>query len=197
MTDESVVPTSAEDLAGRVTGVDWTVVVLLAIGTFSLGYVVTGLVVVLGPSRIEADLGTVVVLLGFVFYSAHNVPYETGLGTQDLLASPETAGQAISPAVYYAIPIVLLLAAGVVLARRATSRRVDPVETVVATLGFSLGYLCLAVLGTQVVRLQGPLGTATLVVERAVLFGLAYPLLFATIGAGIAVLGDVLRRETR
>lgn len=197
MTDEPVGPPDADEFAQRLSGIDWNTVVVLAIGTFLLGYVLTGALVVLGPSEIETDAATYVVLLGFVFYSAHNVPFEAGGITQDLLANPSTAGQAVSPLFYYAIPIVLLLAAGIILARHATERRFDPLEKLFATVGFSLGYLVVMVLGTYVLTIPGPSGRATLVFERAALFGLLYPLLFTTMGTGIAVIGALLRTQTR
>lgn len=195
MTAESTAQTETDDIAERLSSVTFPAAVVLGVGTFLLGYVLTGLLVTIGPSVVDADLATYVVVLGFVFYSAHNVPYETTLGQTNLLADPTTAGQAIPSIVYFAIPIVLSVAAGVVLARSLTDRPLDPIQTLYALLGYSLGYLLVAVAGTFVLTIPGPGGTATLVFERAVLFGLLYPLLFGTIGAGVAAIGTYLQAD--
>jgi hypothetical protein len=187
-----------EDLvADRLGGLDWPRLLALGPAAFVAGYVVTVLVVVLGPSSVSGDPADVLLLLVFLFYSAHNVPLAVdGVGQIDWLAqagSGATPPPAVPVAVFYAIPILVLLGGGAVLARRLDGVD-DPVRVGAAVGALAASYAVVAVAGTVLFRESSVFGgTARLVPVDAAVYGLAYPLAFATIGAVVTVLLGHLR----
>lgn len=142
-------------------------------------------------------------LVGFsgnILYSSHFVDSEvetptlaggTQTQTQNLLSEGATE---LSELVYYAVPIVVLLLAGIGLARavNATDVEVGAVAGAVS----AIGYVVLTVAGTFIfeynrdVTFAGqPAGEATAMPElgvvTVVVMGLLYPIVFGAIGGAI------------
>lgn len=168
-----------------------------------VGYLLTAALFVVGPASITADVGIrfQLVQYAFVFYNAHLVDVVTvvadsavpGGRTNLLLAS--TGGTAVPIPVYFAIPVVLLLAvAGHVTDRwltRPTAAQVPLVGAAVA-LGYGLVLITGRFLATRTVSAGTQTATGSPDLVQTVAFGLAIPAIVATAGAGLAL---VIRRR--
>jgi len=173
---------------------------LLAVGimTFVTGYVVTSLVMLV---VVDADMSrplVLVVFFAFIFYSAHQIPAVTSDGRivdqLQVFANPATADLGVPVAVFYAIPIVLLVAMGVLGTRLYTSDYLDPRQVVAGVGLLTVGYAIMAILGTQIVQSTTNFGgVATPHLRSALLFGILYPLVFGAIGAGLVNVVESLR----
>lgn len=188
------------DLSERLSGLSWPGILLGGAGAFLVGYALTVLVVVLGPGETTGGVWGVLVLLAFVFYSAHNVPVDaSGLGQIDWLetaASSTTPDPSIPLVVYYAIPILVLVGTSILVTSRCTDRELNPVQSIVAVLGMAGAYALLAVAGTFVFTSRTIFNTpAQLVLTDALIFGVAYPLVFGTIGAAVVGIVSYARRQ--
>jgi len=184
-------PPAVSALLDRLDGLGWGALVATGAGAFLVGYGLTVFVVVVGPSTIDGGLFGVLTLLAFVFYSAHNVPVEVaGMDRIDWLvqtASPSTPEPAVPVVVFYAIPVVVLLGASLVVAVRVVDRAQDPTRVGAGVLAFVVGYWLAMVAGTFVFTSESIFdGPARLVLTDAAVFGFVYPLVFGTIGAGLA-----------
>jgi hypothetical protein len=192
---------SFEDaVAERLEGMDWPWLLAAGPAAFVAGYVLTVLAVVLGPSSIGGEILNALKQLVFVFYSAHNVPLEvSGIGRLDWLtqaASPGTASPDTPVVVFYAIPMLVLVATGIVVTVRVLDRVDDPARIAAAVAALGASYAVVAIAGTFVftdTSLVG--GPARLALADAALFGLAYPLAFGAIGAGLAGAVEYVRRN--
>ena len=97
---------------------------------------------------------------------------------------------------YSAHNVLVLLATGLGVASRPVRRTDDPVRVGAAIVAVAAGYAVAMVAGTFVFTSQSVFGgLARLPVEDALLFGLAYPLVFATLGAGVAGIVAHLRTD--
>ncbi|MEF8774217.1 MAG: hypothetical protein V5A23_02910 [Halobacteriales archaeon] len=115
--------------------------------------------------------------LGWVVYNAHLVPTRVWLSVNVIELSAESL--ALPPAVYYAVPPLVLFAGGWTAALRAP----PGAWRVVAGAGIVLGYLPAAVLGA--VATTTPAG-GPVFVTATLLAGVAYPVAFGTVGALVA-----------
>lgn len=190
----------ADEIAERAEGLRWAVLALAGVGAYLVGYGLTVLIAVVGPSDTQVGPGTLLNQMGFVFYSAHNVPLDvSGIGRMDWLgvaARPDTPEPSVPVLVFYAVPVVVLLAVGLVVAFRLVERTDDPVQVGVAVVAVAASYAVAMIAGTFVFTSQSVFGgPARLSLEDAVLFGLAYPVVFATFGAGAAGILAYLRSQ--
>jgi hypothetical protein len=120
-------------------------------------------------------------LVGWVFYSAHNVAVEVpGLfGSTAVTLVGETFSSAL-----FVLPPVVLLAGGAAVALLGGVER--PVAGGVAGLAVTIGYLPLAAIGAVLVGIDIGNATAGPTVAAAVLLaGLVYPLVFGAIGGAV------------
>jgi hypothetical protein len=173
---------------------------LLAVGimTFVSGYVVTALVMLV---VVDADMSrplVLVVFFAFIFYNAHQIPAVVGDGRfvdqLEVFANPATADLAVPVVVFYAIPMVMLVAMGVLGTRLYTSNYLDPRQVIAGVLLLTAGYAAMAILGTQIVQTSTNFGgVATPHLQSTLLFGLLYPLVFGAIGAGLVNVVESLR----
>lgn len=183
---------SAGDLLDRVPIVQSVVAGLAA-------WVASFVVIVILIAATE-DGDDLVGFSGNILYSSHFVDSEvetptitggTQTETQNLLSEGATE---LSEFVYYAVPIVVLLLAGIGLARavNATDVEVGAIAGAVS----AIGYVVLTVAGTfifefnQEITIQGqPVGEATATPELGVItvvvMGLLYPIVFGAIGGAI------------
>lgn len=187
-------------VAERLDGMDWPWLLAAGPAAFVAGYAVTVLVVVLGPSSLGDDVLNGLKQLVFVFYSAHNVPLEvSGFGRVDWLtraASPATAPPDTPVVVFYAIPMLVLTVTGVVVAVRILDRIDDPIRIAAAVGALGASYVLVAIAGALVVTDTSLLGgPARLALADAALYGLAYPLAFGTVGAGLAGAAEYVREN--
>lgn len=181
----------------RAEAVDWVGAAAVGVLAFPAGYVLTGLIVVLG-GQTSGDILGVLLLLGFVFYSSLNIPADiTGGGQIDYLASvadPATAAPSVPIFVYYAVPIFVLVGAGALASVRLLEGRPDPIETGLTVLGLAVGFAGMAVVGSFAfvsTTLTGE--TARIALLQAVIFGFAYPLVFGLLGAGLVQIVETYR----
>jgi hypothetical protein len=161
--------------------------------TYGVGYVLTylltsGDVRESGLARItEAVTGDEVVwqIVGWLFYNAHfastlvdvDVPLVGGSSTVNFIA--ESA--AIS-ALLYAVPALLLVAAGIALARRHLTSD-EPLDAARTGALVVVGYLPLAIVGTFLFRVSaGGSSAGPDLIPALALAGVAYPLVFGALG---------------
>lgn len=177
-------------------GIEPIALVAVGIMTFVVGYVITTLIVVVGPSETAGGLTAVALQLGLIFYSAHLVPANlSGGGQFDWLSTvaANPGDPAVPLIVFYAIPMVLLIASAVLAIRTYTTDRLDPREVLGAVVFLAIGYAVMAVLGTFLVQARLQDQTASPDLFLAAVFGLLYPLIFGAIGAGLANVVESLR----
>jgi hypothetical protein len=119
--------------------------------------------------------------VGWLFYNAHFVAtrIEGFGGTQSENFIAGSDGGAIT--LLYLVPIVLLLAAGVVIAQVADAD--DPSAGATAGAAVAIGYFPLALIGRFLFSYQG--SAAPALVTAALLAGLVYPLVFGAIGGAL------------
>lgn len=171
----------------EIAGVDVLGGIGVGVVAFVVGYGATGAVAFVGQWPTQTGIVGALKTIGFAFYSAHNV--RVGISTG---GSFDFLGALTSPdvpiAVYYAIPILVLLAAGVLVTRRDHGSPLDPVAVGATAASIAAGYVVVAVLG-RFVFVSGTLtgGTASLVLVDTVLFYTLYPLVFATIGGALSL----------
>lgn len=126
--------------------------------------------------------------VGWLYYNAHNVAFSTpALGSGRVSQNLVADGNA--PMLLYLVPVVVLLAAGFVVARAGNASDASGGARAGATV--TLGYVVLAVVGLFVFRYTA--GGATVHVEYALgvlLAGVVYP---AVVGGFGGVLGAVTR----
>jgi hypothetical protein len=170
----------------------WIGAILTGSGTFLAGYLLLGLLIVVGPASFASDtaLGEHVVWLAFVFYNAHNIGLVTDAQSVALSGSSGSINliaQATNPdvpaLVYYLLPVLVLFAAGVLFARRFTTEEslLDGMVKTGTMVG--VGYLLTALLGTLVFTTTVEGAQLSIQQIRTALFGFAYPAVFCTLGA--------------
>jgi hypothetical protein len=189
--------TSDGSPADRLADVAWPGVVVSGVGAFLAGYVLTILVVVLGPSSTAGGIWGVLVLLAFVFYGAHNVSIDAGdVGQVNMIEEAARGGTSVPVVVFYAVPILVLLVTAVLVTTRFIDRQ-DPVQSMGAVFGIAGGYALVAAAGTFVFTSNTIFGdSARPVLSEAVAFGLVYPVVFGTIGAALVGVATVVREGT-
>ncbi|MUW13726.1 transporter [Halorubrum sp. CBA1125] len=127
--------------------------------------------------------------VGWLFYNAHAVATEIPAplgGTRVVNFIAETDGGSLS--LLYAVPPVLLLVAGLVVARVAGAR--EPAAGAASGALVVVGYLPLAAIGTFLFRYSVGEGAVAPVLVTALLAGIVYPVVAGAIGGAAAVLRD-------
>jgi len=189
-------PDDAEDAAGATIGqrlaeTMWLPSVVTGGAAFVVGYVVTAILIAGLGEPPSGDLWAIAVLIGFAFYAAHLVPLDVGGVKIDFFTG--VTDPTVPLIVYYAVPMVVLFAAGAFVAERYSLRTVDPVETVGQVVGLAVGYLAVALLGSVAFVTTTVTGqTARLALVDVLLFTIAFPMVFATLGAGVVALRKAL-----
>jgi hypothetical protein len=125
--------------------------------------------------------------VGWLFYNAHFVDTRVegfgGTQSQNFIAGGD--GGAIT--LMYLVPIVLLLAAGVVTARVADAD--DASAGATAGAAVAIGYFPLALIGRFLFSYQG--SAAPTLVTAVLLAGAVYPLVFGAVGGALgSAVGD-------
>ncbi|MFW5949504.1 MAG: transporter [Halolamina sp.] len=125
--------------------------------------------------------------VGWLFYNAHFVDTRIdafgGTQSQNFIAGSE--GGAI--VLLYLVPVLLLLAAGLVVARVADAH--DPGTGATAGVAVAVGYFPLALIGRFLFAYEGSAGPD--VVTAILLAGLVYPLVLGAVGGAIGgAIGD-------
>jgi hypothetical protein len=191
--DEAAIGEAVQE---RLRETNWLAMVGLGAGAFVVGLVVTAALIVLVGSSPTGGLRGAAILIGFTFYAANLVRIDLGGAQVDFFAGiTETT---VPLVVYYAVPMVVLLAAGVVATQLSTRRSVDPIALAFNVVGIAIGYVIVAIIGTFVLVAETVTGgQASPVVADAFLYGFVYPLVFATIGAGLGTAGRYLSTTTR
>ena len=200
-TDDSAASTAADQplLKPSLTEFPWLRAALASVGTLVVQYAAIVVALALSGSavtRADWSLWEKAVQYVYVVYSAHHVPISTtvsqgvqaGSGLNNLLY-----GQPFFPAVlFFALPVVVLLAAGFLFERQRT----PPVtvggteESAMVATGFAIPYVAVGALGSFVFvrRITGE--TAQAVSAPALLWTLVamflFPMAFVAIGAALA-----------
>ncbi|MFB6184079.1 MAG: hypothetical protein ABEI96_05945 [Haloarculaceae archaeon] len=152
-------------------------------------YLLLVVVVFVGPSTVGAITPELFVNLGEVFYSAHNVSLIAPRVVYNaIVAQARLGGTSLPVAVYFLLPLIPLVAAGVELGANDVDRTAPRQHLVSATFVFAVGYAATLLVGTLAF---GPLSVHPDYV-RTVVFGLAYPVVFVLAGA---VVGRWLRER--
>lgn len=167
------------------------------IGAYLLGYVITYLLLVIeAPGSLDdyltPDTNHLYEPVGWVFHGAHavNVTVSNLNGTENvnyLLNLDYVYGLTIPPAVFFAVPIVVLVATGYVTVRRVQI----PIRLrsgVIAGASIVFGYFVMAVLGAYFYEfLVAGQGSKPDVVMSALVVGIAYPVVAGAIGGALAI----------
>ena len=164
-----------------------------------VGFLLTSLIV--APTLNDSTLNRVIEgldgslptldVVGWAFYNAHFVDVLVRGGPLGESAFSLVGGQNGFTPLLYAVPVALLLAAGLALARY--QRVESPSQGALTGLTVLPGYLLLSVAGAFVVELTAfGLHVGPDLVMAALLAGLVYPVLFA--GAGGAIGGFLEQR---
>ena len=118
--------------------------------------------------------------VGWLFYNAHFVDTRIEvMGTQSQNFIAASDGGAI--VLLYLVPVVLLLAAGVLLARVADAD--DPTTGAAAGASVAVGYAPLGIAGAFLFSYDGSI--APTLVTAILLAGLAYPLVLGAVGGAV------------
>lgn len=118
--------------------------------------------------------------MSFLFYSAHNVSITARFGPPyNSLVVIAQMGLADFPVrTFFALPVVVLTVAGAELARGRFDATTDPATIGRDVLLFAAGYGATSLIGSFIFR-SGPSHPSHV---RALLFGLAYPVVFVFVG---------------
>jgi hypothetical protein len=176
----------------RITGYPWFLGVLAGTWTFVTGYLLMA-GIMLPTANFAGGTVSKFKAFGQVLFNAHQVPLAQTLSDGspvNVIGIPSNYLTETTPslpvAVYFAVPIVVLLAAGLVLARSTVSGT-DYEEYVLPGTALTVGYLGMALLARFLVEDTIPTedGPVTWVPELVptLIFGLLYPLVLGTLGA--------------
>jgi hypothetical protein len=125
--------------------------------------------------------------VGWVFFNAHFVETQFDLGVFGSSTGSFVGGEDGFTALLYAIPPLLLIAAGLAVGQYGDID--EPAEALLGVVGVVMGYLVLVVV--DLVAFQAGGGDAGPVIATGVLLaGLVYPFVFGTIGGLIATVTD-------
>ncbi|MFB6202310.1 MAG: hypothetical protein ABEI98_09890 [Halorhabdus sp.] len=166
-----------------------------------VGYVLTAGLFYVGPATLRAG-STVERLrgIGLIFYNAQFVDGVETLSAGELqetvrfnLILEQTATSVPAP-VYFAIPVVALLAAGAAVGYLTLDPGAEYTTFPLVGIALAVGYLPLAIAGVFVAELAVGWSLGTIVLEpdllTAAAFGFVYPFVVGTVGAVVgAVLG--------
>lgn len=153
--------------------------------SFVVGYVLTLLLVV----ATEDSTDNLIELVGWVYYNAQftevvtsgggmeaSLNYVTGSGTGMMQASME-----LPSIVYHLVPVVVLVAAGLLLAQQANA--LEPADGAMAGATLALGAVVLALVGTFLFEIsQSGVSTSPDLVKSILLVGIGYPAIFGAVG---------------
>jgi len=167
---------------------------IFGVASFVVGYITTLVVVALGE-----DTDDLIEQAGWVYYNAQFADVEVDAGglfgvelEQEFNLLTDN-GLDVPSIVYHLIPVVVLIAAGFVLARRVGARK--PQEGALAGAALALGTVVMAVIGTFVFSAQE---TSPVFVESLLLVGIVFPGVFGAVGGALsAILGDDGSRRGR
>jgi len=166
------------------------------IGAYLLGYVITYLLLIVEADGSLDDFLTpetnhVYEPVGWVFYGSHAVDVSTSnlngaTNVNYLLNVDYVYGLTIPAVVYYAVPVVVLVVAGYVTARRVeVPNRLS--SNVIAGASIVFGYFIMAVFGAYFFEfLVAGQGSKPDVTMSALVIGIAYPVVAGAIGGAIA-----------
>ncbi len=191
---------------GLVDEIPWKQAVLFGIGAFVVGMVLTtGLVVVDGAlddtaTDTAADTGGTadepgfMTVVGWVYFGAQFVDIEMSwaLGTESLNLLDELSADASIPTVvYYLVPVVSLVGAGRLLAKKTLPAGTTPEAGAKMGAYVTVGYLVAVFFATQLFTWSITEDGTTASVEAAftealLVSGLIYPILFGAIGGYLA-----------
>jgi len=197
--DGSIAERVADLLVERVLPFPWAGGFLAGCGAFVLGYLVLGgyyladVIKTLPGSTTEK-----LIQLGFIHYNAHTIPIiPEAVGelpaNQTIARTPfSLIAAATEPLVYYAVPVVTVLAGSFVFTYwyGPEERRVS--LAVLTGVSMTIGYLLLALLGTFVfVQTQetDPVNASAILVAlrpgrlQTLVYGLLYPLVVGFVGS--------------
>ena len=163
---------------------------IFGVASFLVGYVTTLVVAAVGE-----DLDDLIEEAGWLYYNAQFADIELGGGEfgeffgidfdQEVNLITDN-GLDVPSIVYHLIPILVLTAAGFVLARRVGAR--EPPEGALAGAALVVGTVVMALLGTFLFEAQD---TSPVLVEGLLLVGVIFPGVFGAIGGVLStVVGD-------
>lgn len=177
MATESVETTRRADAASF----PWAEGVAAGVGAFVIGYACVVAANVALSNQSGPLLG-ILERLAVLFYNAHAIPMLGGGESFNFVLSARNPNVPIP--VYFGVPVVVLVAAGAGFASRALGR--DPTDVLYAGASLAVGYALVAVLVALTVSVETNLGTVVSPdLLKTALFGLAYPVVFGTLGAGL------------
>ena len=186
-------------LVDQILPFPWSVGLLTGCGAYVLGYLLLGGYYLIGVIKeLPGSTTEKLLQLGFIHYNAHTI----GIVPEARSALPP--GQAIArtpfsllanasdPGVYYAVPVVALLAAcvGFTYWYQPTDRRLS--LAIMTAVSMTIGYLLVALLGTFLfVQTQetDPVNASAITVAlhpdrlQTLLYGLVYPLVIGFVGS--------------
>lgn len=201
-------PTDDHLIAESVRTFPWSTAALAAAGVFVVEYLIMTAIFVLGPSSVDrsaAPITSEVAVLaqyGHILFNAHHVPTITR-ATVPIANAPIAndlylaSGASVPPAVFFLVPVVALVAGGLLFERSRGTARSESVleESALVGTGFTVGYLACGVLGALLFVQRWPLvegGETVGTLSQGPMLGVTlvtfflFPMLFVTLGAAVA-----------
>ena len=180
----------------------WSGGILAGVAAWVVGYVLFAALFYVGPASIDApSQSSRLTQIGHLFYNAQfvdrvvtapgGIAIAGGRRTNFLLEASVTE---LPLAVYFVVPIVALVAAGVLFGALSLDPSPDFVEAGLTGFAMALGYVVVAVVGAFLFVITAAEGQVTAAPDRiqTVAFGFAYPFVLGTLGS---LLGSLYDRE--
>ncbi|WP_136687591.1 hypothetical protein [Halorhabdus amylolytica] len=178
----------------------WLRGILAGVAAWVVGYVLFAVLFYLGPASIDApSQSSRLTQIGHLFYNAQfvdrivtapgGIVIAGGRRTNFLLEASVTE---LPLAVYFAVPIVALVAAGVLFGALSLDPSPDFLESGLTGFAMALGYVVVAVAGTFLFVVTAAEGQVTAAPDRlqAAAFAFAYPFVLGTLGSLVGSLYD-------
>lgn len=191
-----------DDALEELRGFPWLGGILAGAVAWIVGYVLFAALFYVGPASIEApSQSSRLTQIGHLFYNAQFVDrivtapadfmIAGGRRTNFLLESGVTE---LPLAVYFGVPVVALVVAGVLFGVLLLDPSPDFVDAGLTGIAVALGYIVAAVAGTFLFVSTAAEGQATAFPDRiqTAAFGFAYPFVLGTLGS---LLGSLYDRE--
>ncbi|MFB6164484.1 MAG: hypothetical protein ABEJ31_04940 [Haloarculaceae archaeon] len=171
----------------RVAAFPWPAGLAAGVGAFAATYAIVLLYVLAGIAQVTGSITDRLVTVGFIVYTAQNVPLTADAGPSVVAVGGNLVAKATQPLVYQAVPVLALVVAGAAVTRYTRPDRRSALTAVLVGCAVAVGYLLVALVGTYVFTRTQQAGPEVVVYHPDRLatlgYGLAYPLVCGVVGS--------------